>query len=989
MVKQSIHSAIEGYCSVHTMQRLIDDGANVNAINNRGLTALLKACAYRQMDVVKVLLDSGADPAIADKIGYSSLHAAVDGRCSLDTLQALINHGAYIDAKRKDGTNALLRACNTGQSESVLFLLQAGADVNIVKLDGKTILYHAVHGKCSKEALQKIIQSGVSVDAANNKGETALICACYTAQAEAVKCLLENGADPNISDPEGYTSLHAAVRGRCINETLQEIIKHNAYLDAQNKNDQTALLLACLYKQQDSVQILLKAGSSTNIPDNVGDRSLTAAVLGGCRNKIIQTIIHHGSDVNATSKRKVTALMTACQMSNSNVINVLLNAGANPNIVDVDGFTCLHYAVHYGFSKEVFQAIIDHRADVNATNKDNRTALMMACDDNNEGIINVLLNAGANPNIVDVDGYTCLHYAAYGECSKDVLETIISQGVDVNATNKHKLTALRMACQRVNTDAINIRLNARADPNITDKLGATCIHHAVGKGCSKDVLEKIINHDRDVNVGNKSDITASMVACRKGNKDVINVLLNAGADPNITSENGDTCLHDAVKNGSSKEVLQAIIDHSADLNATNKKNETALMLACGEGNKDVIDILLNSGADVNAKSKNNMTGLMIACCKGNKDVINVLLNAGADPNIASDNGDTCLHYAALNNHCTEVLQAIINHGIDVNATDKQAVTALMIACSMGNTYAIDILLKSGADVKATSKKKLTALLLASHMGNTDAIDMLLHSGADVNAASKTKLTALMLACHVGNTDAIDILLNSGADVNAKNKTNMTALMIACHRRNTDAINMLLKAGADPNIADNKGAICIHHAVGKGCSKNVLDQIINHGTDVNVLNKNNTTALMLACKKGNKDVINVLLNAGADPNIANIHGGTCLHYAAQNNCCTEIFQAIISHGVDVNVTDKNNVTALMLACKKGNNDAINALLNAGADPIIDSGDDDTNVCCGGWCNNLPLQAIVQWINPTQRQDIVIQDTASRVNRPYYRVSFAAD
>ena len=73
-----------------------------------------------QEDSIKVLLEAGADTTIADEVDYSCLLAAVDGRCSKDTLQALINHGARIDAKRKDGTTALLCACRTGQSKSVM-----------------------------------------------------------------------------------------------------------------------------------------------------------------------------------------------------------------------------------------------------------------------------------------------------------------------------------------------------------------------------------------------------------------------------------------------------------------------------------------------------------------------------------------------------------------------------------------------------------------------------------------------------------------------------------------------------------------------------------------------------------------------------------------------------------------------------------------------------------------------------------------------------
>ena len=484
----SLHSAISADCNKEALQEIISHGANVNAVNKRGRTALLLGCFYRHMDSVRVLLEAGADASIADEEGFSCLHAAVDGRCSTDILQALLDNGAHIDATRKDGTNAFLCACSTGQSASVRFLVEAGADVSITKPDGNTSLHLAVKGACSKESLQKIIeQSIVNVNAVNKANETALLLACESAQTESAKLLLQKGSNPNISNAKGYTSLHAAVHGNCFNCTytiLQEIITHEVLVDAQNIYCQTALWLACSYRQQDSIKILLEAGSNPNTASTYDDGNTChhAAIMGGCSKKIIRKIIDHGAKVNATNKRNRTALTLACVSKNEGAINVLLNSSADPNIADNPYCdTSLHKAVRLECSIGVVQAIIDHGANVNATNTENKTALMIACINNSEGAINALLNANADPTIAaEAHGNTCLHEAVTRDCSIDVIQAIIDHGANVNGTNKRNETALMQACVCKNEDVINILLNAGANPNIADAIYFdTSLHKAV------------------------------------------------------------------------------------------------------------------------------------------------------------------------------------------------------------------------------------------------------------------------------------------------------------------------------------------------------------------------------------------------------------------------------------------------------------------------------------------------------------------------------
>ena len=199
--------------------------------------------------------------------------------------------------------------------------------------------------------------------------------------------------------------------------------------------------------------------------------------------------------------------MFACLVGNTDAINVFFNAGADLHSVDASGKTCLYHAVDGDFCTKVLQAIISHGVDVNAaTNKNTETAIMLACEKGNKHAIDLLFNAGADPNIADADGNTCLHHAADSDYCKEVLQAIISHGVDVNATNKNKVTALMTACEKGNKDAMIVLLNAGADPDIADANGQTCLHHAVATVGSKDVLQTIISHCADVNTANKKKL---------------------------------------------------------------------------------------------------------------------------------------------------------------------------------------------------------------------------------------------------------------------------------------------------------------------------------------------------------------------------------------------------------------------------------------------------------------------------------------------------
>ena len=184
-------------CSIQTVHAIIDHGADVNAMNNRGQTPLWFACSDGHEYMVNILLDKEADPNIVDKCRDSSLHAAINGHCSAKTIKKIIDRGAHINAVRKDGATPLLLACCAAQAESVRILLEAEADPNIAYADGDASLHAAVAAYCNKETIQEIIDYGADVNATNVRGRTALLLSCLYRQMDSVKVLLKNRSRSN------------------------------------------------------------------------------------------------------------------------------------------------------------------------------------------------------------------------------------------------------------------------------------------------------------------------------------------------------------------------------------------------------------------------------------------------------------------------------------------------------------------------------------------------------------------------------------------------------------------------------------------------------------------------------------------------------------------------------------------------------------------------------------------------------------------------
>ncbi|KAJ5909525.1 hypothetical protein N7504_004168 [Penicillium tannophilum] len=206
-----------------------------------------------------------------------------------------------------------------------------------------------------------------------------------------------------------------------------------------------------------------------------------------------------------------------------------------------------------------------------------------------------------------------------------------------------------------------------------------------------------------------------------------------------------------------KQVVRVLLDAGADVNVQDRWPFTALQAASRSGSQQVVQMLLDNGADVNAKHGYINTALQAASARGHQSIVEVLLNQGADVNIQGGEYNTALQAASARGH-QKIVEILLNRGADVNIQGGRLYsTALQAASARGHQSIVEMLLNQGADVNLQGGEYDTALQAASTEGHQSIVEMLLNRGADVNIQGGDYGTALQAASARGHQRIVDIL----------------------------------------------------------------------------------------------------------------------------------------------------------------------------------------------------------------------------------------
>ena len=245
---------------------------------------------------------------------------------------------------------------------------------------------------------------------------------------------------------------------------------------------------------------------------------------------------------------------------------------------------------------------------------------------------------------------------------------------------------------------------------------------------------------------------------------------------------------------------------------------------------------------------------------------------------------------AGNNEAVELLLQL--ETVNIDHTNEEGKTGLMLACERGHEDIVHSLLSAGANVNIQDKNEWTALMRASEHNHISIIHMLLQANANPHLKTPIGSNALMIASSYGNYEVVELLISKGVDYKYQREDGWNAFMLACHNGHIEVVELLLKERVDRNVQKNNGWNAFMLACQNGHTQ-IVELLLKERVDPNVQKKDGVTALMIASAKGQYEVVKLLLEWKADPTIKSNDNRTALSFSKTSEMSALIYSSYIN------------------------------------------------------------------------------------------------
>lgn len=880
------------------VKKLVELGAEINDITSYSESAL-SLSVEEHPDIALYLLERGANP----NLGNNLLLAIEENHTDLSV--ELIKKGAKLDI---EGFESPLITASIKQNEAIVrALIEYGVSANVTSIDNKTtpLLQWAESG--SQDLIELLVVNGGNVSDLTMRGENLLYLAAKSGDIDKVEYFLNKGLSIEHEERTEYTRYY---------------------------NNDSPLLVAAQNDHDFLVRYLIEKGADVNAAESNESALMIYAEKGNL--KAVKFLLKHNADPNIENNKE-NAYILAARNGHLEVIKLLEPLISKDKLRENHDKSLKEagYGGHVDVLKYLKSTLTDsvllkaHHEQLMKMAEYDWTSYMSTTrrngsenysNNDNVALLRYLVDEGAD--LTKKGDLYLLNAAKQGHVG--ILSFLISHGFNINYRDNYKGelsdTPLLAALKNGNIDCAKLLINLQAKSNLQNNKNEIPLHYAsrIKDGETLDLLLKL---DRS--------------------------LINK-----VNQVNNESSLQIAIKNRCYNNALK-LIDNGADINLSDAYGKTPLMNLIsnkkeGDGSSELLEKLLKN-SNINQEDLSGQTVLFSLDLRDDGFLLQKILERNIDVDHQNNLGNSALMRLVLNN---KIIPDAMLIG-DINITNNNGNTALMLAAQEGNKFNFEKILSMNPDTSIRNYEGHSAINLVDFKGEKEIVDQLIryevnnnkinfdtlqklaeqrdgdslkfikNNGMDLNVLSKSKENILFSS--VDSAVFFKKLVSFGVDINQVNVYGDNLLFKSVHKKTTALTELLIKGGLNVNHENGLG----NNALMELSRQNIdRDQFkLMTGVDLNHKNYQDESLLMLGITKltedgriSNKqrDDIDFLLSLDVDINLQNRNGESIIMFKSVFKD-KDLLLKLIDKGADLTLKNRNGDTLLDLVKRTGDHE----------------------------------------------------------------------